>query len=262
VAGAPDAWYGGDVNGGAAGPRPGLVLIPAFNEAARLGAVVERVRAVVPDLEVLVVDDGSADATSAAARRRGARVLRHPFNLGYGAALHTGYKYAARHGYAFVVQLDADGQHDPADVPRLLAPLARGEADVVVGSRFVRPSGYRMGWPRSLARSFFRRVLVLCGGPRIADPTSGFQALSAAAVRFCCGEFYPTDFPDIDVLLLLHRRGFRILEVPVDMAPSPPGRVTMHAGAQALYYPYKMLLATFRSVFAPPARAAETEPES
>lgn len=231
-----------------------LVLIPAFNESATIAAVVERVRAAVPDADVLVIDDGSADDTAVRARAAGARVVSHVFNMGYGAALQTGYKRADRDGYAYVVQLDADGQHPPADVPRLLAPLRSGAADVVLGSRFVQTSRYRMGTARTAGRLLLQQVLVACGGPRIADPTSGFQALARSAVRLCCTDLYPADFPDIDVLLLLHRHALRIAEVPVEMAPSPPGRVTLHGGLRDAYYIYKMLLSTFRTRLAPRRR--------
>lgn len=228
-----------------------LVVIPALNESSRIGAVIARLRSVAPDLAVLVIDDGSSDDTAARASRQGAVVVSHAFNLGYGAALQTGYKWADRYGYRFVVQMDADGQHDPADVPRLLEPLSAGTADVAVGSRFVAASSYRMGAARSAGRMFFGSVLRACGGPRISDPTSGFQALARPAFRFCCADFYPSDFPDIDVLLLLSRHGFRIVEVPVQMAPSPPKDMPMHAGLTAIYYTYKMLLSTFRSLLMP-----------
>jgi hypothetical protein len=228
-----------------------LLIIPAFNEQRSIGAVIDRVRETRLDLDVLVINDGSRDETASLAAKHGAEVVSHPFNLGYGAALQTGYKFAVRHGYRHVVQMDADGQHDPQYIPRLLDPVRNGEADVVIGSRFIEASGYEMGGARTVGRVFFQRVLVWCGGPRIADPTSGLQALSRPVVRFCCSDFYPFDFPDIDVLLLLHRQGFRIREIPVTMAPSPPQRKPMHAGLRAVYYPYKMLLSTFRSLFTP-----------
>jgi len=236
-------------------PRP-LLIIPAYNEARSIGDVVARVRATGLDLDVLVVNDGSRDDTAALARAHGALVVSHPFNLGYGAALQTGYKFALRHGYAHVVQMDADGQHDPAYIPRLLEPVRAGTADVVIGSRFVEASGYEMGGARGFGRVFLQRLLVWCGGPQIFDPTSGLQALSRPVFRFCCSDFYPFDFPDIDVLLLLHRHGFRIEEVPVTMAPSPPMRKPMHAGLRAVYYPYKMLLSTFRSWLTPRTKLA------
>lgn len=233
-----------------------LLIIPAFNEARSIASVVDRVRAAGLELDVLVVNDGSRDDTAALARAHGALVVSHPFNLGYGAALQTGYKFALRNGYAHVVQMDADGQHDPAYIPKLLEPVRAGTADVVIGSRFVEASGYEMGGARSFGRVFLQRLLVWCGGPRIYDPTSGMQALSQPVFHFCCSDFYPFDFPDIDVLLLLHRHGFRIAEVPVTMAPSPPMRKPMHAGLRALYYPYKMLLSTFRSWLTPRTKLA------
>jgi glycosyltransferase involved in cell wall biosynthesis len=228
-----------------------LAIVPALDEAARVGAVVDKLRAADPPVDVLVVDDGSRDDTAAIARRHGAAVVSHIFNLGYGAALQTGYKYADRRGYARVVQLDADGQHDAADVGRLLAPLREDRADLVIGSRFVEETGYRMDPARNSGRLFFQRLLVAFGGPRIADPTSGFQALARRTYRLCCADFFPSDFPDVDVLLVLHRQGLRIVEVPVHMAPSPADHVPMHAGLRAVYYAYKMLLSTFRSAVAP-----------
>lgn len=224
-----------------------LLIIPALNEETSIGRVIEGVLATGIDIDVLVIDDGSHDATAERARGHGAFVVSHPFNLGYGAAIQTGYKFAVRRGYAELVQMDADGQHDPAYVPDLLEPIRADQFDIVIGSRFVQESGYEMGSARSAGRLFFQRVLAFFGGPHIADPTSGLQALSRKAFQFCCSDFYPSDFPDIDVLLLLDRHGFRIHEVPVEMAPSPPGRKTMHAGLKTIYYPYKMLLSTFRS---------------
>lgn len=229
-----------------------LAIIPAYNEERHVADVVRGVRAALAGADVLVVDDGSRDRTRLVARAAGARVVSHVFNLGYGAALQTGYKRAERDGYAYVVQLDADGQHRASELPRLLAPLRAGEADVVIGSRFVETSGYRMGTARTVGRVLLGRLLVALGGPRIADPTSGLQALGRPAFRLCCGDFYPTDFPDIDVLLFLHRRGLRLVEVPVEMAPSPEGKVALHGGLRDVYYMYKMLLSTFRSRLGPP----------
>jgi glycosyltransferase involved in cell wall biosynthesis len=227
--------------------RRTLLIIPALNEARSIANVVRRVHESGLGLDILVIDDGSRDETARIARDNGAQVASHPFNLGYGAALQTGYKYAVRRGYDELVQMDADGQHDPAYLSELLEPIRRNEADVVIGSRFIQDSGYEMGSARSAGRRFFQRVLIFFGGPRIADPTSGLQALARPVFHFCCSDFYPSDFPDIDVLLLLHRQGFRIREVPVHMAPSPPARKPMHAGLKTIYYPYKMLLSTFRS---------------
>jgi glycosyltransferase involved in cell wall biosynthesis len=245
----------------------GVVIIPALNEGSRIGVVLDRARNSMPELDLLVIDDGSRDDTAECALDHGARVVSHPFNLGYGAALQTGYKVADREAYRYLVQMDADGQHDPADIGRLLAPLRASAADVVVGSRFVEATGYRMGTLRSAGRAFFRRILILAGGPPITDPTSGFQALSRRAFRLCCNDFYPSDFPDINVLLLVHRHGFQIVEVPVHMAPNPPSHTPMHAGFGVLYYTYKMMLSTLRSAVTPrvivvPDFAAKSSPNS
>lgn len=224
---------------------PTLVIIPAYNEGPRLARTLADTTRVVPADAVVVIDDGSSDDTAAVARAAGVRVVSHPFNLGYGAALQTGYKYAQRQRARWLVQLDADGQHDPADIPQLLAPLERGAADLALGSRFIEPSGYAMGAARDTGRRLLQRLLAALGGPHITDPTSGYQAMSARIVELYCREYFPADYPDADMLLLLHRFGFRIVEVPVRMAPSP--RRSMHQGLAVVYYAYKMMLSLFRS---------------
>jgi glycosyltransferase involved in cell wall biosynthesis len=214
--------------------------MPAFNEAKAIRRVLEQVRSQVSG-DVLVVDDGSSDETAEEARLGGARVAVHPVNLGYGAALQTGYRYALRHGYDAVVQLDADGQHDPASIPRLLAELA--DADVVVGSRFLDSSSYRPPLSRRIGMWIFGRVAATLSGKLITDPTSGFQAVSRAALRFYAHERYPVDFPDADVLAMVARSGLRLKEVPVRMLASPDGK-SMHGGiVRPLYYVFRMSLA-------------------
>lgn len=214
--------------------------MPAFNEARRIREVVAAVRAQVGG-DLLVVDDGSSDRTAMEARSAGAIVAIHPANLGYGAALQTGYRYALRHAYDAVLQLDADGQHDPASIPALIAGLDR--ADVVVGSRFLEPGSYRPPPARRAGMWLFGKVASVLAGQRITDPTSGFQAISRDALRFYAHERYPADYPDADVLAMVARSGLRLLEVPVRMLPSPPGK-SMHAGVvKPLYYVFRMSLA-------------------
>lgn len=217
-----------------------IVGLPAFDEAARLPAVLAAVKAAAPEAEVVVVDDGSRDGTADVAARHGASVLRHPFNLGYGAALQTLYKYALRAGADLVVQLDADGQHDPAEIPRVAAPVVAGECDLAIGSRFVAASDYRMGALRGLGRRLFA-ALGRVAGVSVSDPTSGFQALNRRVLALYCEPFFPPDYPDVDVLVAAVRRGLRIREVPVNMRES--SRVsTLHGGTRDFYYVYKMLL--------------------
>jgi glycosyltransferase involved in cell wall biosynthesis len=187
-----------------------------------------------------VIDDGSRDGTAAAAARAGARVVRHAFNLGYGAALQTGYKYALERGVDWIVQMDADGQHLPGEIPGLLEPVQRDECDLVVGSRFLAPSGYEMGTFRSLGRHLFRAV-ARAAGLTVTDPTSGFQAMNRRALELFAGDWFPGDYPDVDVLLAAARAGLRLREHPVRMAPGVRPS-TLHAGWKPLYYVYKMLL--------------------
>ena len=219
------------------------ILIPAFDEALRLGDVLRRVAECSPGFDVVVVDDGSRDATAAVAVAAGARVLRHPFNLGYGAALQTGYKYAWRAGVELLVQLDADGQHDPADAGALLEPVERGELDLVIGSRFLDAGAYRMSALRGAGRALFQLVLRVFG-LRVSDPTSGFQAMNRAVLELYTGDAFPTDYPDVDVLLAAHREGLRVGERSVTMAQSV--RVSsLHSGWAPIYYVYKMMLSVW-----------------
>jgi glycosyltransferase involved in cell wall biosynthesis len=221
----------------------GVLVIPAFNEAPRLPALLARIAAERLALEVVVVDDGSRDATAAVAARAGATVLRHPFNLGYGAGLQTGYKYALSVGASWVVQMDADGQHDPRDIARLLAPIERGECDLVIGSRFLAPTGYHMGVTRTLGRRFFVG-LARAFGIRVTDPTSGFQALGRRVLELYVGDAFPSDYPDVDVLLTAHRHGLEVREVSVEMHASQR-KSTLHGGLRSIWYVYKMLLAVW-----------------
>jgi glycosyltransferase involved in cell wall biosynthesis len=218
-----------------------IAVIPAYNEEGRIGSVVARVRREV-EADVVVVDDGSADDTAEEAREAGAIVASHPVNLGYGSALQTGYRYALRAGYDAVIQLDADGQHDPESIGALLAALREG-ADVVVGSRFLHAGSYRPPLARRIGMTLFGAVASTLSGIKLTDPTSGFQALSRRALAFYAHERYPHDYPDADVLSMVARAGLRLREVPVRMHEAPDGK-SMHAGIlKPLYYAFRMSLA-------------------
>ena len=221
-----------------------LVLIPAYNEGARIAEVIGRVRAVVPDYDILVVNDGSRDNTAAAAAVAGARVVSHPFNMGYGVAIQTGYKYANANGYDFLVQIDGDGQHDPAYIPKLLAPVMSAETDFAIGSRFLEVESYEPSLARRIGMAFFRKIVSLITGTRITDSTSGYQAFNREVIRFFTTEVFPCDYPDADMLITLHRAGFTIKELPVRMYPNVEGK-SMHSGLKPLYYIFKMFLSIF-----------------
>ncbi|MBI3978373.1 MAG: glycosyltransferase family 2 protein [Chloroflexi bacterium] len=218
-----------------------LIVVPAYNEAGRIGAVVAAIQRWAPGCDILVVDDGSTDGTAAVARAAGATVVSLPFNLGYGAALQTGYKYALRQEYQFVVQLDGDGQHEPACIGELLDVVRQGWADVVIGSRFLGRGTYHAPVARRLGMRIFGGLASLLIGQPVSDPTSGFQALCRRAVAYEASDVYPADFPDADVIVMLHFAGFRIKEVPVVMYPRASGK-SMHAGLKPLYYIFKMVL--------------------
>jgi glycosyltransferase involved in cell wall biosynthesis len=202
---------------------------------------VREVRARLHDADVLVVNDGSADRTAAEAVAAGARVATLPVNLGYGAALQTGFKYAVRHGYEIVGQIDADGQHPPECIEALVRRLDEDEADVVIGSRFLDRDGhYRPSRARKLGMALFGGIASAVTRQHISDPTSGLQVMRLPVAEFFSSEVYPSDYPDADILILLHRSGFRVAEVGVRMLP-PPGK-SMHSGHRSLYYVYKMSL--------------------
>jgi len=217
-----------------------FVIIPAYNEEVRIAAVISGVRASVPDAEVVVINDCSRDDTAFAARQAGAIVVSHPFNMGYGAAIQTGYKYARDKGCDCLVQLDADGQHDPACIPALLAPVLAGEADICIGSRFLGKS-YRPPLARRAGMAIFRRIVSIATGTAISDTTSGFQAFNRDVIRFFATDIFPVDYPDADMLITLHRAGFCMTEVPVRMFENSEGK-SMHSGLKPLYYMFKMLL--------------------
>jgi glycosyltransferase involved in cell wall biosynthesis len=217
-----------------------LVLLPARNEEFSIGAVLDRIAELHPGLPVVVINDCSTDRTADVARsREGVGLINLPIWLGYGGALQTGYKYALRCGYDTVIQMDADGQHDPVFLSTLISAL--DHADVVVGSRFLEQSGYRMSRVRRLGCHLLSIAGSMATGMRITDPTSGFQALNRNALAIAVEDQYPLDYPDIDVLILMARRHLRVVEVPVQMR-SVADRKGMHSGLQVLYYGIKMFL--------------------
>ncbi|MEK7330522.1 MAG: glycosyltransferase family 2 protein [Candidatus Eisenbacteria bacterium] len=219
-----------------------LVIIPAHNEEESLPVTLDELRRKAPDVAVLVVDDGSRDATARIARERGVPVVSHAVNLGVGGALQTGFRWALRHGYDIGVQLDADGQHDPGHLHALLAPILRGECDVSIGSRYVARTGYRAPVARRLGMVLFSGVVQLAVGQRITDTTSGYRAYDRAVMEICQYDF-PKDFPDAPLLIDLARRGFRLAEVPIEMRAREAGR-SFYTLGKSLYYPYKNLLAS------------------
>ena len=219
-----------------------LVIVPALDEEASLPGTLAEIRAAAPAVDVLVVDDGSRDRTSEVARDHGVPVLRHAVNLGVGAALQTGFRFAIERGYSIGVQLDADGQHDPRFLAPLVAPVREGECDLAIGSRYVAHTHYRAPRMRRLGMWMFSGVVRLAIGRRIADTTSGFRAYGRRVMEVCAHDF-PRDFPDAPLLIDLARRGFRWIEVPVEMRARVAGE-SFYTLGKSLYYPYKNMLAS------------------
>lgn len=232
------------------GPRV-LVIIPAHNEQESLPRTLAEVRARAPGVDVLVVDDGSRDGTREAARALGVPVVRHSVNLGVGGALQTGFRWAVDHGYDVGVQLDADGQHDPASLAALLEPVLAGRCDVSIGSRYVERSGYKAPVARRLGMMVFSGLVSTVLRQRITDTTSGFRAYSRPVMQVCQHDF-PKDFPDAPLLIALARRGFRLSEVPVEMRERSAGQ-SFYTLGKSLYYPYKNLLASLMALLQRPA---------
>lgn len=201
-------------------PRPAelLFIIPAFNEEEALPGVLVELAEAYPDADVVVIDDGSSDATAAVARAGGAVVLQLPYNLGIGGALRTGFRYAVRKGYPRAVQFDADGQHHPDEVPTLLAGLDAG-ADMVVGSRFVdgRPPGYHVGRLRKAAMGVLTVTMRRIAGKDFSDTSSGFRAFSRPVLEFFA-DTYPAEYMEsVEALFSTVRAGYEVVEVPVTM---------------------------------------------
>jgi glycosyltransferase involved in cell wall biosynthesis len=218
-----------------------LVIMPAHNEAGNLPRVIPEVRRAAIGYDLLVIDDGSRDNTAEVAACCGARVVTLPVNLGYGGAVQTGFLYAVRHGYDTCVVIDADGQHDPAGIPRLVEAVESGAADVAVGSRFRGRMNYHQPFVKRLGMRIFAWTVSAVTRKPVTDPTSGFQALNADALAFLCRDNYPVDYPDADTLLALFYAGFATVEVPVTMRERMSG-VSMHSGWKPFYYIGKMWL--------------------
>lgn len=222
-------------------PPKTLVIMPALNEELAIAAVIGEVRATLPYVHVLVVDDGSRDRTAAVARSAGARVASLPFNLGVGAAMRTGYRYARDCGYDAAVQVDADGQHDPASIAALVAKL--DDADIVLGARFAGVGDYQVRGPRRWAMSVLSAVLSRVCGTRLTDTTSGFRATGPRAISLFA-EHFPAEYlgDTVEALVIARRHGLVVRQVPVAMRP--------RAAGEPSHNPFKAAMSLVRAVVA------------
>ena len=226
-----------------------LAVIPAYNEAASVGRVVRSIRETLPFFDVLVVDDGSTDATAAEATRAGAVVVSHPFNLGIGGAVQSGFAYALDNDYDYLVQVDGDGQHEPRHVPDLMRAMQDDpDVDMVCGSRFL---GQDFEYPAPISRRtgihIFAFLLSRIVGQRISDPTSGFRLYNRRAIAVFARD-YPHDYPEVEAVLMLHFHRLRMREVPVRMYLREGGLSSITSGKSA-YYMIKVMLAIVVGLF-------------
>jgi glycosyltransferase involved in cell wall biosynthesis len=227
-----------------------LAIVPAYNEAEAIAATIAAIESAVPDFDILVVDDGCTDGTAEVARAAGATVLRMPFNLGIGGAMQSGYIYAEEKGYEVAVQVDGDGQHDPRHIPELLARL-QGDPDLnmVTGSRFLERGGegFRSSATRRVGIRFFAGVLSLVTRARVTDPTSGFRMTDRRGIELFAND-YPTDYPEVEAIVMMHTHRLRSTEIPVVMAPRTTGTSAI-SSTQSVYYMVKVLLAVIVALF-------------
>ncbi len=219
-----------------------IAIVPARNEEGAVGEVVAEIRAFDPGLDVVVLDDGSTDGTAEAARAAGAFVVRLPYNVGIGAAVQTGFKFALENGSGRAVGRDGDGQHGPVELPRLLEPIDRDEADVVVGSRFVDGAdGHSGSRTRRIGIVFFARLVSALTRQRVTDTTSGFQALNRRGIAVFAAD-YPHDYPEVEATLMVHKHRLRLAEVPVKMRERAHGESSITT-VRSIYYMFKVTLA-------------------
>jgi glycosyltransferase involved in cell wall biosynthesis len=225
-----------------------IAIVPALNEEQTVKRVIEELRAFDAGLDIVVIDDGSADRTAAVAAESGAYVVRLPFNLGIGGAVQTGFRFAYERGYDLAVRVDGDGQHDPAQLARLLEPVLAGDADIAVGSRFAaQEGGYRSSRSRRIGIRILAAVVSRIVGQRVTDTTSGFQALNKQGIALFARD-YPHDYPEVEATVMVFRHRLRLTEVPVSMRERGGGSSSITA-LRSIYYMVKVLLAIFVGLF-------------
>lgn len=221
-----------------------LIALLALNEARNVGRVIHNVKAHVPFADVLVVDDGSVDDTVTVAHAAGALVVQVPYNIGIGAAEQTAFKFAARHGYKILIRNDGDGQHEPEDIPLLLNALEMQPADMIIGSRFIGEGDYGTPTTRRMGILIITGILRLLTQQPITDPTSGFRAFNHRAIT-CFAQIYPQDYPEPETIVMAHRLGLRVKEVPAHFHVRQHGRSQFFSIRTVAYYMVKVILAIF-----------------
>lgn len=223
------------------------IIIPAYNEEKSVPNVIRKILQLHPEITVLVVDDGSSDRTAQVAEEAGAKVVKLPQNLGIGGAVQTGYLYAAKNGYDIAVQVDADGQHKPEELDKILEPIRLVQADMVVGSRFVEKTSYQSSTSRRMGIFILSSIVSLFAGQSFTDVTSGFRAINRKGIELFAKE-YSTDYPEVDSLILAKKRGLRLQEISVEMEQRQEGSSSITA-IKSVYYMIKVTLSIIMKSF-------------
>lgn len=221
-----------------------LVIIPAYNEQENIIHTIDHLKNEIKDrynINYVVVNDCSKDSTAYILKERQENFIDLPLNLGIGGGMQTGYKYAFREGYDVAIQMDGDGQHLPEYIGTLLKPLENGEADFVVGSRFIKKEGFQSSWQRRMGINFLSNLIYICTGQKIKDVTSGFRAANKKTIELFVKD-YAVDYPEPESLVACAVSGIRIKEVPVQMQERVGG-VSSISAVKSIYYMIKVSIA-------------------
>lgn len=215
-----------------------MVVIPAYNEEKNISGVVKAVKSHHPEVDAVVINDGSRDRTGLEAQGAGAFVINLPQNLGIGGAVQTGYIYAKTKGYDAVIQIDGDGQHNPKDLSRLIDSIAKDEADMVIGSRFVKKTDYESSKMRKLGINFFSKLVSIACRRDFYDTTSGYRAVNKKGIELF-SRYYPRDYPEVETIVYASKMGIRIKEISVDMNKRLGGKSSI-TPLKSIYYMIKV----------------------
>lgn len=219
-----------------------MIIIPAYNEAENIVGIIKEIKSTYPEYDILVINDGSMDTTGRKAQNTGkATVINLSYNLGIGAAVQTGFKYARKHNYDITLQFDGDGQHMVSEISKIIEPVARGETDCMIGSRFIQNlKGFKTTFLRRIGIRVFEYVSYILIGQKIKDQTSGFRAFNKEIINFLA-DYYPRDYPEPEIIILLGKNKFRLKEVFTQMRERQGGisSIPNHRGP---FYMMKVLL--------------------
>lgn len=218
----------------------GIIIIPAYNEEENIGSVLEEIFSLNLDLDVVVVNDGSVDKTKEIVEGKNIKVISHPFNLGYGAALQTGFKYAVKNQYEYIIQFDADGQHYGKYIEDMKKEIEKDEYDIILGSRFVGNKEYKIEFQKAIVIRFMRKIIKIFTGIKVTDPTCGFKGYKRKVFsHYALFSNFPSDYPDADIIINMLRRKYRVKEIPITVRERTHGK-SMHSGLKPLIYLMKI----------------------